>query len=132
MARPRTPKAVAKLTGQDQARKSKFAARHEPVVKDPLGDAPAWLVDTDKTKPRKAWEILRSEIPWLNSSHRMLVATLCNQLGRLVAGQDIGVQASIFIKQCLGSMGATPGDRTKIIWAPPAAADDDPAAEFFR
>src|SRR4051812_20986442 len=108
MARPRTPKAKAAVTGRDTKNRARFEDRAEHVVKDPLGDAPRWLVDTDKSKPREAWEILRSEVPWLNASHRMLIATLCRQLGRLVAGDDVGVQASIFIKQCLSEMGATP------------------------
>ncbi|MDW9761630.1 hypothetical protein GOB02_18915 [Sinorhizobium meliloti] len=131
MARPRTPKAKAEITGYADKQKTKFKGRNEPFVADDLGDAPAWLKDTDTSKPRMAWEILRSEIPWLNSSHRMLVATLCNQLGRLVAGQEVGVQASVFIKQCLGAMGATPADASKA-GAKPDGERKDPADEFFN
>lgn len=131
MARPRTPKAKAKLTGQDVVRRKKFAAREEPTVTTDLGDAPDWLVDTDKSKPRLAWTILKSEIPWLNNSHRMLVATVCTQLGRLVAGQEVGVQASVFIKQCLSAMGATPADASKAGAKPNGDNEEDPAAKYF-
>lgn len=114
MARPRTPRAKAAVEARDKKDPGRYKGRNEPTVSDGLGDPPDWLVDTDTNKPRKAWGIIASEIPWLNSSHRMLVATACNQLGRLIAGQDVGVQASVFIKQCLGAMGATPADASKI------------------
>ncbi|MES0052187.1 hypothetical protein NKJ66_00995 [Mesorhizobium sp. M0078] len=131
MARPRTPKAKAKVTGQAVVRRKKFETRGEPEFNGPLGDAPDWLVDSEKHKPRRAWEILRSEVPWLNASHRMLMATLCNQLGRLIAGQDVGVQASVFIKQCLSEMGATPAAASKVGAKPDADSKEDPAAKYF-
>lgn len=114
MARSRTPRAKAAVEGRDKKDPGRFRGRKEPKVEGGLGDPPSWLKDTDSNKPREAWAIIKSEIPWLNSSHRMLVATACNQLGRLIAGQEVGVQASIFIKQCLGAMGATPADSSKI------------------
>jgi hypothetical protein len=125
--------AKATVTGRDKHDKARFADREEPVVNDPLGDAPKWIVDTEKCKAREAWEILRAEVPWLNASHRMLIATLCNQLGRLVAGQDVGVQASVFIKQCLSEMGATPAAASKVgAKSDGDSADKDSAAEFFN
>lgn len=130
MARPRTPKAKAVVTGRASHDKARFEGRNEPVVTESLGEPPEWLKDTDTNKPRVAWEIIRDEVPWLNSSHRMLVATMCNQLGRLVAGQEVGVQASVFIKQCLGAMGATPADASKA-GAKPDGESKDPADEFF-
>ena len=131
MARPRTPKAKAAVTGQSAVRRKKFEGRNEPVVGADLGDPPDWLVDSEHNKPRVAWKILSAEVPWLNSSHRMLVATVCNQLGRLIAGQEIGVQASVFIKQCLSEMGATPSAASKVGVKPDGEGDEDPAAKYF-
>ncbi len=131
MARPRTPKAKADITGQSYKRKTKFEDRHEPVVNDGLGDAPKWIVDTETNKARDAWETLRNDIPWLNSSHRMLVATASNILGRMIAGQDCGVQALNLFRQCLGQMGATPADASKAGAKPGDDKSDDPADEFF-
>lgn len=105
--------------------------RNEPTVHAELGDPPEWLADSEHNMPREAWEILRREIPWLNESHRMLVATVCNQLGRLIAGQEIGVQASVFIKQCLSEMGATPSAASKVGAQPNGDEDDDPTAKYF-
>jgi hypothetical protein len=131
MPRPRTPRAKAELLGHADKNKRKFSGRNEPTVDSPLGEAPDWLVDTEKSKPVTAWKILRREVPWLNESHRMLVATLCNQLGRLIAGQDVGVQASVFIKQCLSEMGATPSAASKVGVKPNDGDNKDPADEFF-
>lgn len=130
MARPRTPKAKAEATGQAVVRRKKFDGRNEPDVKGELGDPPAWLKDSDKNKPREAWAILRREVPWLNESHRMLVATVCGHLGRMIAGQDVGVQASVFIKQCLSEMGATPSAASKV-GVKPDGDSEDPADKYF-
>lgn len=131
MARPRTPKAKAEITGQAAVRRTKFEGRNEPSVDGPLGDAPDWLKDTDTNKAREAWEVIRLDIPWLNSSHRILVATASNILGRMIAGQDCGVQAMNLLRQCLGQMGATPADASKA-GAKPNGESEDPADEFFR
>lgn len=131
MARPRTPKAKAAATGADQKNKGRFEARNEPIVEAGLGDPPDWLNDTEHNKPRRAWATLKREVPWLNESHRMLVATVSNQLGRLIAGQEIGVQASVFIKQCLSEMGATPSAASKVGAKPDDGSDVDPAEKYF-
>src|SRR4051812_19137080 len=113
MARPRTPKAKAKVTGHADKQKTKFEGRNEPLVEDDLGEAPSWLKDTDSNKALEAWETIRKDVPWLNSSHRILVATASNILGRMIAGQECGVQAMNLLRQCLGQMGATPADASK-------------------
>ncbi|MFC5584451.1 hypothetical protein ACFPOD_04955 [Nitratireductor kimnyeongensis] len=132
MARPRTPKAKAEVTGQAAVRRKKFEGRNEPEVNDELGNAPDWITDTEKNKAREAWETLRKEIPWLNSSHRMLVATAANILGRMIAGQEVGVQAMNLFRQCLGQMGATPADASKAGAVGKNGESEDPADEFFQ
>lgn len=130
MARPRKPRAKAAVEASDKKDPGRYRDRREPNVNDDLGDPPEWLKDTDTNKARTAWGVIKSEIPWLNSSQRLLVATACNQIGRLIAGQDVGVQSSQFIKQCLGAMGATPADASKITL--PDTGDDDPDEELFK
>lgn len=131
MARPRTPKAKAKVTGRDKRDPARFEGRNEPVVNDPLGEPFDWMVDTEKKKPRQAWAELASTIPWLNSSHRILVAAASDILGRMIAQQDVGVQALNLLRQALGQMGATPADASKA-GAKPDGESEDPADEFFR
>lgn len=126
MARPRTPKAKAAATGQAAVRRKKFEERHEPEVADDLGQPPAWMPE----KQQEAWRIIAAEIPWLNSSHRALVEIASYVRGRLMAGEDVGVQALNLLRQCLGQMGATPADASKA-GAKPNGEDKDPADQYF-
>lgn len=130
MARPRTPKAKAMITGHALTQKRKFEGRNEPQIDEALGNAPERLPETEKNKAVTAWETIRRDIPWLNSSHRILVATASNILGLLIAGQECGTQALNLLRQCLGQMGATPADRHRVPDMP-ADGGDDPADEFF-
>lgn len=114
MARPRTPKAKAAVTGQAIKQKAKFDARKEPKVDAPIGEPPEWLIDNDLSKARTAWLTFTSEIPWLNETHRSFLEIASNIRGRLMTGQEVGVQALNLLRQCLGQMGATPADATKV------------------
>lgn len=130
MPRPRTPLAKARVTGRDKVNPARFTGRNEPLVDDDLGHAPDWLVDTDITKPREAWEQIRETVPWLNSSHRGLVSIAATVQGRLIAGQDVGVNALNLLRQCYGQMGATPADAGRVGLSE-APREPDPADEFF-
>ncbi|MBX4941163.1 hypothetical protein [Rhizobium binae] len=126
MARPRTPTAKAKVTGQAAVRRKKFEERHEPEVAGDLGEPPAWMAENQQ----KAWRVIAAEIPWLNSSHRALVEIASYVRGRLMAGDDVGVQALNLLRQCLGQMGATPADASKA-GAKPSGEEQDPADQYF-
>ena len=108
MPKPRTPKAKATVTGQAEKKRTKFESRKEPSVNMPLGSPPSWVVDTETIKAKSAWELFQREIPWLNESHRLLVGMASNIQGRMMAGQEVGVQAMNLLRQMLGQMGATP------------------------
>src|SRR5690606_38198952 len=109
MARPRTPKAKAAVTGQAAVRRKKFEGRNEPVVNDEIGPPPDWMDE----KQRPAWKTMSAEIPWLNSSHRALMEIASTIRARLMSGEEVGVQALNLLRQCLGQMGATPADASK-------------------
>ena len=126
MARPRTPKAKAEATGRTVNNPGRFEGRNEPQVAEPLGDPPAWM----KPKQREAWETIAKEIPWLNSSHRGLVEISASIRGRLMAGEDVGVQALNLLRQTYGQMGATPADASKA-GAMPGGEKQDPADAYF-
>ena len=125
MPMPRTPKAKAKATGRDKRDPARFDGRNEPVVNEGLGDPPPWLKDNEQTKEREAWATIKDEIPWLNRSHRIHVAGVCKILGRIIAGQDVGVQALNLMRQGLGQMGATPSDASKVGAMPGEGKDED-------
>lgn len=129
MARPRTPKAKAKATGQDiGTHKAVFDGRTEPEVTDPLGDPPGWM---KKASQIEAWKMLSAELPWLNRSHRSLVGIAAEILGRQIAGEEVGVQALNLLRQCLGQMGATPSDASKVKVPGGEKDNKDPSAKYF-
>lgn len=127
MPRPRTPAAKAAATGADKKNKGRFTGRNEPVVADDLGAPPAWMNDGQ----RDAWTTISKEIPWLNSSHRALVEIASTIRARLMAGEEVGVQALNLLRQCLGQMGATPADASKA-GAKPDGESENPTDEFFE
>lgn len=126
MTRPRTPKAKAAVTGADKKNKGRFEGRNEPDIADDVGEPFDWL-DADA---QKAWLDIKSEVPWLNSSHRGFLAIAANIRGRMMKGGDVGVQALNLLRQCYGQMGATPADASKA-GAKPDGESKDPADEFF-
>lgn len=119
MARPRTPKAKAAVTGRDQHDKKRFKGRKEPKVEDDIGGPSSWM-----TAPQnKVWNQFRAELPWLNGSHRALLEIATVLRTRLTAGEEVGVQALGALRQCLSAMGATPADATKV--SVPDDGDDE-------
>lgn len=129
MARPRTPSAKAKTEGRDTKDPGRFKSRKEPKIAAALGEPPAWLKNSDKNKARDAWALFVKELPWLNHSHRALVEMASNIRGRMMAGEDVGVQAMNLLRQCLGQMGATPSDASKIMV--PDDGEEDPDDALF-
>lgn len=124
MAMPRTPKAKADVTGQSGKNPQRFRSRKDPKAND-LGLPPSWMPADQKT----VWLQFAHELPWLNGSHRALLEIAVGIRARLVAGQDVGVQALNLLRQCLGQMGATPADATKVVL--PETDDEDPDEAFF-
>jgi hypothetical protein len=53
-----------------------------------------------------------------------------NIQGRIMANQDVGVQAMNLLRQCLGQMGATPSDASKI--TVPEGDEEDPDDALFN
>jgi hypothetical protein len=128
MPRPRTPLAKAKATGRTLHDPGRFKNRKEPMVKDPLGKPPRWMKNASQIE---AWNTLASEIPWLNSSHRAIVSIASQVFGKQIAGEEISVNALNLLRQCLGSMGATPSDSSKISLPDQEKDDEDPSTKYF-
>lgn len=124
MAKPRNPLGKAKLEGRDKVNAGRFRDRVEPAPTGPLGSPPKWLIDTDTNKAKSAWLLFQREIPWLTESHRILVGMAATVQGRIMAGQEVGVQSLNLLRQMLGQMGATPSDASKIT-VPDSGEDKD-------
>jgi hypothetical protein len=125
MPRPRTPKERAEVTGRTKKDPGRFAGRSSPVT-GPLGDAPAWLSPGQVA----AWEVFRTELPWLQMSDRHLVALACLIQARVVAGEDVGATLLNQLRLCLMLMGATPADRSKVTVV--EEKEIDPLDRYFR
>lgn len=114
MPRPRTPLAKAKTEARDKKDPQRFRERSDPAGTGPLGAPPRWIVDVEGKFARSAWNELAKELPWLNSSHRTHLAIAASILGRLMAGDEPGVQAMNLLRQCIGQMGGNPADASKV------------------
>lgn len=124
MPAPRLPKTKATVAGSDVINPGRFRDRREPKG-SPLGLPPAWF----NAEQMKVWADFATEIPWLNQSHRPLLEIAAIIRTRLVSGEEVGVQALNLLRQCLGQMGATPADASKV--SVPDEGDDDPDERFF-
>jgi hypothetical protein len=125
MANLRTPKAKAEVAGRVIHDPKRFKERREPIGASDLGSPPPWMDETQKA----VWFMFAREIPWLNGSHRTLLEIAVSIRARMVSKQDVGVQALQLLRQCLGQMGATPADATKVVV--PDDGEKDPEEEFF-
>jgi hypothetical protein len=128
MAKPRTPKAKLIATGQTEGtHAANYKDRKELPARGPLGNPPKWM---KKASQIEAWKTFEDELYWLNHSHRGLVEIASEIRGRLIAGEEVGVQALNLLRQCLGSMGATPSDSSKVS-LPGDETDKDPSDKYF-
>jgi hypothetical protein len=94
-------------------------------VDAPLGDAPDWMTDAQVT----AWDQFKAELGWLNSSHAALVEIASIARARVRSGDAAGVSTMNLLRQCLGQLGATPSDASKV-----ALRDEeevDPSDQYF-
>lgn len=80
---------------------------------------------------KAAWQTIAVEIPWLNYSHRALVEIASVVRARLASGKEVGVQAMNLLRQCLGQMGATPSDASKVGVKPDDKDEEDPSDKYF-
>jgi hypothetical protein len=126
MARPRVPLLKAEITGRTIRNPKRFEGRREPASGGPLGHPPRWFKTQDQ---KDAWNEFCDELPWLNKSHRALVGIAATIRARLIAGDDIGVKAANLLRMCLGQLGATPVDASKVRM--PVEKVDDPADKYF-
>jgi len=125
MARPRTPKAMAAITGADRQHPGRYAARSEPKG-DPLGGMPDGLT----AGQRQAWRQLADELPWLAKSDRAMLTLAARLADRVDNDPLCPLAAFTQLRLCLSSLGTTPVDRSKVNAAPDD--DDNPAAAFFQ
>jgi len=125
MARPRLPAAKAAASGAAVKNAGRFKDRKAPKGTRDLGAPYAKM----SAREKDAWKELAGEMPWLNSSHRVLVRLACMWIARMDS-KDFGVSATQALSSILSKLGATPVDETKVA----RGADDNEESEdrFFN
>lgn len=117
MSRPRLPLAKARAKGSALKNKARHASR-KAHPSSALSEPPPWLVGNQCV----AWAGFQRELPWLCERDRSLVEIASVIRGRLMDGQNVGVNALNLLRQALGQMGATPADATRVS----PGIDDEP------
>lgn len=126
MAKPRLPAAKAEASGAVLINAGRFADRKAPKGTRPLGEPYARMTEPQK----EAWEEFRAELPWLNSSHRVLLRLACVWTAKLDDPEaEFGVSATQALSSILSKLAATPVDETKV--AHGDDGEEDPADRFF-
>jgi|SRR5450755_3936662 hypothetical protein len=129
MPRNRTPLAKAKATGRTLHDPARFKNRKEPPSKGPLGKPPRWMTTANQIE---AWKTFADELPWLNQSHRALVGIASGIRAKLMSGEDISVNGLNLLRLCLGQMGATPVDSSRLsLPDDDDEEDDDVSKKYF-
>ena len=128
MARPRTPMAVAKLTGAAAKDPQRFRNRSEPNASGPLGSPPAFM----SAKEKKAWKSFASEWSWLTADDRAAMVALC-QMRALIEDSKAEKTAALYAayRLAINDFGGTPTTRSKV-HKPKDDSEDDPFAAFGK
>lgn len=124
MSNPRQPAMKAIVSGAAQKNPARHADRKLDKRTRPIGEPYAKMTP----EQREAWEEFKSELPWLNSSHRALLRLACILRVRM-DDADVGVNQIQTYSSILSKLGATPVDETKV--SIPDGEDEDPADRFF-
>lgn len=109
MPRPRKSLAQARVSGAYAKNPGRYKRRNEPRVGEPIGDPPDWMTPAQKV----AWRQYAAALPWLNYSHRCMLEITSYLAARMAAG-ELGVSGMNLLRQCLGQLGATPADASKV------------------
>jgi hypothetical protein len=125
MPRPRLPAKKAEISGAAFIHAGRFKGRKAPKGTRALGEPYATMT----AEQRAAWEEFRADLPWLNSSHRVLLRLACYWTARLNSGADFTVAATTALSAILSKLAATPVDETKV--SSGGDEESDPADEFF-
>ncbi|WP_160119652.1 hypothetical protein [Rhodovarius lipocyclicus] len=126
MPKPRLPKAKAEVSAAVLKDPGRHAGRKPPKIDAAIGDPPSWMTP----EQAQVWWLFVAEVPWLNHSHRAVIEIAVTIRARLMSGADVGVQALNLLRQCLGQIGATPADASKVNL--PDDEDKDPDERFFN
>ncbi|WP_439444451.1 hypothetical protein ABWU93_11390 [Xanthomonas translucens pv. translucens] len=116
----------AKAAGAELKNPGRHAGRSAAKGARPLGDPYQNMTVAQK----KAWLEFSAEMPWLNSSHRVLLRLACYWAAKLDSPRaKFGVSATQALSSILSKLGATPVDESKVNHG--GGEEEDPTDAFF-
>lgn len=121
MAAPRLPVDKARVTGKDERSPGRFEGRGKPVGTRPIGEPYSKMNEEEKAQ----WYEFARDLPWLNSSHRVILRVAC-RLTVALDGDDFGVSKAQALSSILSKLGATPADESRV-----SMPETDERDEFF-
>ena len=127
MPRQRTPLSQARTNGAADHNPARFADRVEPVSRGPLGDPPPSFDDN----LRDLWHQLESRVPEgvLTAGDCYIFELTVRLLARMGSFEDPLKPVEIgHLRGCLGSLGLTPADRTRVNGSHEPQKEEDPLA----
>ena len=87
MANHRLPQAKAEASGAALKNPGRFKDRKAPRQTRPIGEPYARMTAEQKA----VWREMVEDMPWLNSSHRVLLRLACYHAARLDSDEEFGV-----------------------------------------
>lgn len=114
----------ADVSGAAMKNPQRHKGRKTPAGTRPIGEPYARMTPAQQ----EVWAELKSDLPWLNSSHRTLLRLACILTCRLDEA-DVGVNQIQTLSAVLSKLGATPVDETKV--SVPDEDDGEPEDRFF-
>lgn len=126
MARPRLPQAKAEVSGAALKNAGRFEGRKTAKRTRPIGEPYVRMTD----EQQEVWREMVADMPWLNSSHRILLRLACYHAARLDSGEEFGVSATQALSSILSKLGATPVDETRVNHDD--GDDEDSSGRFFN
>lgn len=123
MPAPRLPVAKAAVIGADAKNPSRHADRKKPKGTRAIGEPYTKMTEAEQSQ----WHEFVRDLPWLNSSHRVILRMAC-KLTVDMDGDEFGVSKAQALSSILSKLGATPADESKVS----GGGDDDEPDEFFN
>lgn len=117
----RLPVDVAAVTGKADRSPGRHAGRSKPKGTRALGGPYKKMNEAEQAQ----WHEFARDLPWLNSSHRVILRLAC-KLTVALDEDDVGVNKMQTLSAVLSKLGATPSDESKV-----SAPEEEEADEFF-
>ncbi len=121
MPRSRNPVRKQLVSGSHPER---LKGRSAPSKTRPIGEPYARMSEGE----RELWREFSDNLPWLHSSHRILLRLACH-LGAQLEDGEMGINRTQALSAILSKLGATPTDESRVNHS--SDPETDPNDRFF-